>query len=638
MPFVCTRRQVRTAFLCLLSLPLVSLPLFAQAPPAADTFVSSATPKLNYGSSIILAVGPGTNSYVQFNLSGIPAGANISKATLRLYVDAVSGSGTLDVFQVTSAWSENKVTYSTRPTQQSVSAMVGSSIPITSANCNQFLLLDITPLARGWLNGTIPNNGVALSLTGGSGTFSLDSKESLLTGNGPELEIALASGTGPQGPVGPAGTQGPAGPAGATGPQGQQGSVGAAGAPGPQGLTGAVGAVGATGAQGPVGATGPQGPTGVQGPKGDTGAAGSQGATGPQGVMGLMGPIGPAGPAGLLASFDAIAGLPCTRNAQQGTVALTYSSSGDATLSCVLGNPPALTALTGIMPSTGAVLAGGQLAMTVSTNNPVPSDLTVAITVDNSTLASVASGSVVIAAGQSSGNFTLVGLSQGTVTVTASLGQSTALARVQVEAALNFSCSGTPPTVAADPIVISGNVTAFQSASDPGVTVEFHRKSDNVVLGTTTTDSNGNYSLSIPSGGVPIDGYLNLSAPGTPEFRAYWSKPLTGPTSSSPFVITSSALNMVYSLLQQSPQPGTGTLVVSIADCAGVAVIGATLSVQPNSGSVIDAGASGLPGSDWVLNQPSGGATISAQSGGTTFGSTQFIVISGRPTLLSLTP
>jgi Collagen triple helix repeat (20 copies) len=614
MSLTCARRPIRNAFRCLLWLALLSLPLFAQAPPSADTFVSSATPKLNYGPSIILAVGPGTSSYVQFNLSGIPAGANISKATVRLYVDAVSGSGTLDVFQVTSSWTENKVTYNTRPTQQSVSAIVGSSVPITSASWNQFLLIDITPLAQGWVNGTIPNNGIALALTSGSGIFSFDSKESFLTGNGPELEIALASGTGPQGPVGPSG------PVGGIGPQGPQGSAGPAGAAGPQGLTGAVGPVGATGPQGSAGATGPQGPAGAQG------------------VMGLMGPIGPAGPAGLLASFDAIAGLPCTRNAQQGTVALTYSSGGDATLNCVLGvlgTPPALT---GITPSTGAVLAGGQLVMTVSTNNPVPSDLTVAITVDNSTLASVAGGSVVIAAGQSSGNFTLVGLSQGTVTVTASLGQSTALAQVQVEAALNFSCSGTPPTVAADPIVISGNVTAFQSAPDPGVTVEFHRKSDNVVLGTTTTDSNGNYTLSIPSGGVPIDGYLNLSAPGTSEFRAYWSKPLTGPTSSSPFVITTSALNMVYSLLQQSPQPGTGTLVVSIADCAGVPVTGATLSVQPNSGSVIDSGASGLPGSDWVLNQPSGSATVSVQSGGTNFGSTQFIVISGRPTFVSLTP
>jgi len=628
-------RNFRGAALTVALFAAMCTRLFAQAPPSADTFVSSATPKINYGPTIILAVGPGTNSYLQFNLSGIPAGANISKATLRLYVDAVSGSGTLDVFPVTSSWSENKVTYNTRPTQKSASAIVGSSISITSASVNQFLLIDITPLAQGWVNGTIPNNGVALALTSGSGTFSLDSKESLLTGNGPELEIALASGTGPQGPVGPSGPQGPTGPAGGLGPQGSQGSVGATGVPGPQGLSGAAGAVGAAGPQGPAGATGPQGPTGVQGPKGDTGAAGSQGATGPQGVMGLTGPIGPAGPAGLLASFDAIAGLPCTRNAQQGTVALTYSSGGDATLSCVLGTP---TALTGITPSTGAVLAGGQLVMTVSTNNPVPSELTVAITVDNPTLASVAGGSVVIAAGQSSGNFTLVGLSQGTVTVTASLGQSTALAQVQVESALNFSCSGTQPTTAADPIVISGNVTAFQSAGEPGVTVEFRRKSDNVVLGIATTDSNGNYTLSIPSGGVPLDGYLNVSASGVPEFRAYWSKPLAGPTSFSPFVITSSALNTVYSLLQQSPQPATGTLVVSIADCAGLPVTGATISVQPNSGSVIDAGASGLPGSDWVLNQPSGGATISAQSGGTTFGSTQFIVISGRPTLLSLTP
>jgi hypothetical protein len=64
---------------------LTCLPLLAQAPPSADTFVSSSTPKVNYGPSIALVVGPGTTSYVRFNLAGIPAGASISKATLRLY-------------------------------------------------------------------------------------------------------------------------------------------------------------------------------------------------------------------------------------------------------------------------------------------------------------------------------------------------------------------------------------------------------------------------------------------------------------------------------------------------------------------------------------------------------------------------
>src|SRR5438105_526608 len=83
-------------FFCTLCLPVC---LHAQAPPSADSFVSSATAKINYGSSIIMVVAPRTNSFVQFNLSGIPTGATISKATLRLYVDAVVSNGSFDVYQ-----------------------------------------------------------------------------------------------------------------------------------------------------------------------------------------------------------------------------------------------------------------------------------------------------------------------------------------------------------------------------------------------------------------------------------------------------------------------------------------------------------------------------------------------------------
>jgi hypothetical protein len=77
-------------------------------------------------------------------------------------------------------------------------------IAITAASMNQFLLIDITALAQGWLNGSNPNNGIAISLTTPAGAFSFDSKESLLTGNGPELEIALMN-QGPQGIQGPPG-------------------------------------------------------------------------------------------------------------------------------------------------------------------------------------------------------------------------------------------------------------------------------------------------------------------------------------------------------------------------------------------------------------------------------------------------
>jgi hypothetical protein len=278
MPLTYAPRPIRTAFSCLLWLALLSLPLLAQAPPSADTFVSSSTAKTNYGSSIALVVGSGTTSYVRFNLAGIPAGASISKATLRLYVDAVAKAGTFDVYQLNSSWAENTLTYNTPPPPLGTSVTNGTGVSITTASWNQFLLIDITALAQGWVSGTIPNNGVALALTSGSsGSFSFDSKESLLTGNGPELEIAFNSGTGPQGPQGPIGPAGPTGSQGATGAAGPKGDTGATGPQGSTGPAGPMGPQGIPGAQGPQGAIGPMGITGAQGPQG---VAGSQGAAG----------------------------------------------------------------------------------------------------------------------------------------------------------------------------------------------------------------------------------------------------------------------------------------------------------------------------------------------------------------------
>jgi len=231
-------------------LTLLSSNALAQAPPSADTFISSATPKTNYGTSPILIVQTGATTFIQFKLSGLPPGASVSKATLRLYVDAVAKGGSFDVFPVNGAWSENVLTYNTPPPSLGASATGNNPIAITTSSLNQFFLIDITPLVQGWVNGTIANNGVALALTTSAGAFSFDSKESLLTANGPQLEIVL------NGPAGPQGTPGPAGP---TGPQGLQGTPGAPGSSGP---------VGPQGLQGVSGPTGPQGLPGLQGPPG----------------------------------------------------------------------------------------------------------------------------------------------------------------------------------------------------------------------------------------------------------------------------------------------------------------------------------------------------------------------------------
>ena len=197
-------RTFRVAGLTVALLAAMCTPLLAQAPPSADTFVSSTYSKTNFGAVGSLNVGGGSTSYVQFNLSGIPIGATVTKATLRLYVDLVISNGTFDVYQVNKSWGESTLTYNNQPLPLGTSATGGHPVSVSSSSFSQFLLIDVTSLVQGWVGGTIPNYGVALALPSGSAAnFYLDSKESLLTANGPELEIALAGAAGPQGPVPP---------------------------------------------------------------------------------------------------------------------------------------------------------------------------------------------------------------------------------------------------------------------------------------------------------------------------------------------------------------------------------------------------------------------------------------------------
>src|SRR5437660_1185227 len=97
-------KAVRCAVLNVIAISFVPIVTSAQqAPPSADTFVNSATPNINYGSTVFLAVGLGTTSYLKFNLGTVPAGSTVSKATLRLYVDAVLSGGQFDVYALPSS-------------------------------------------------------------------------------------------------------------------------------------------------------------------------------------------------------------------------------------------------------------------------------------------------------------------------------------------------------------------------------------------------------------------------------------------------------------------------------------------------------------------------------------------------------
>ncbi len=620
-------RTTRLAIWSLVLCALFTVPVLAQVPPSGDTYVSSSYAKTNFGSGISLVVGTGTNSYVQFNLSGIPAGASINKASLRLFVDAVGTKGSFDVYEINSAWNENSLTYNTPPPSPGMSATGGHPVAITAASQNQFLLIDITTLVQGWVNRSIANNGVALALTTSSGAFSFDSKESLLTGNGPELDIVFNGGDGSAGPAGPIGPQGPVGP------------------------------------QGPIGAAGPQGSPGPQGVKGDTGTAGPQGVIGPAGTAGPVGPMGPLGPPGptgpagaALTSFDALQGLSCMRNSQAGTITLTYSSTGDATLNCATSGGggggggtqtgPGLSSFT-----QQASAPPGQLAFTVTASGPVSTDLTVTLAISVSGIALIP-GSVIIPAGQSSANFTISRVGPGTATITATAG-AVNLTQTFTFPLADFSCLGSSSTVAADPLPVGGTVQSFGSSGvEPlsGVLVQAFRLDDSLVA-STTTDAQGKFSLSITTGGVPFNGYLFMTRADLVPASVYWSKPLTSATTSTPFMLNSGTETLLYQLADSTANPNDGTVAFSVADCAGTPLID-----SPNAGvfvGITQAGSGvgsgpydiltqfglppGLP-SYWYFNVAPGQTTSFVNAEGAQFGQTSFTVIAGQSTHVIVTP
>ena len=166
---------------------------YAQLTPNADSYTNTVDPATNFGAKTLLDVESASQTaYIRFDLSSIPTdygSANITKATLKLYVNSVAAAGSFNVDYVTGTWAENTITADLAP---ALGTTIAASVPLTTADKNQYILIDITTAVQAWLSGTT-NDGIAL--VGNSplnATF--DSKESTSTSHAAELDIVFAGG------------------------------------------------------------------------------------------------------------------------------------------------------------------------------------------------------------------------------------------------------------------------------------------------------------------------------------------------------------------------------------------------------------------------------------------------------------
>src|SRR5271167_4100051 len=150
----------------------------------------------------------------------LPSGttaAQVLRARLIVFPDAITTGGTVNLYQVTSAWGEGTVTYATKPT---IAGTAAASLSVGVNNA--FHDFGITALVQSWITTPASNFGVELQASGTT-NIAIDCKENTNTSHPAVLEIDLS------GPAGPTGATGAQGATGAIGPQGPAGSKGATG-------------------------------------------------------------------------------------------------------------------------------------------------------------------------------------------------------------------------------------------------------------------------------------------------------------------------------------------------------------------------------------------------------------------------
>jgi hypothetical protein len=223
------RARRRAGWAALLALVLVTLqvgPALALTLHASDDAgINYATPAKGYGTRKEISidnVGGSREGFVRFDLSALPQDAEITLATLRIWVNDLRVPGAMSVHEITSDWNERTLTAATAPTIDAELARVS----VAREAKNGFLSIDLAEILRIWQSDG-PNFGLALRPDPGAPlALVLDSKENRDTSHPMEIEVAFEGPAGPKGDPGAQGARGEPGPRGPAGPTGQGGISG----------------------------------------------------------------------------------------------------------------------------------------------------------------------------------------------------------------------------------------------------------------------------------------------------------------------------------------------------------------------------------------------------------------------------
>jgi hypothetical protein len=215
-----------------------------------------------------------------------------------------------------------------------------------------------------------------------------------------------------------------------------------------------------------------------------------------------------------------------------------------------------------------------------------------------------------------------------------------------------FRCSGEPlPTTAPDPISVGGTVSSVGlGGTSPlrNATVQALPVSGGAALATTTSAADGRYTLSLPSGGRPLDVYVRATSGSLLATELYGAAPAVADASSSNFVLASLMIfNFAAGLVDVDQDPALGAATVSVTDCDGNPVQGATVTGFADGVRVYYAAegkpsttptATDVDGLAFVFNAPLGDVNVGATVDGDELRAHRITIRRSTVTLTAIAP
>lgn len=218
-----------------------------------------------------------------------------------------------------------------------------------------------------------------------------------------------------------------------------------------------------------------------------------------------------------------------------------------------------------------------------------------------------------------------------------------------------FACAGEPlPTTVPETIIITGSVVELSTGgTNPiaGTTVTAKSFVDDMVLGETTANGQGVYSLSLVTGGEPLDACFSAPHP-NPGGNAWRAGVVFPPTAlfddtTVPLVLVKeSTLGLLHTFTGVEQAPDTAVVVVVVGDCFQQQVAGAVVTNSANApirytSNMFPSETATTTSEDGVailLNVPPGNVTIDATVGGVTFRDRTVKVEAGTIVSVALVP